>query len=177
MNWAITVLIFVTLQRFVEFILDRVNTAWLLHKGAREFGGAHYPALIFVHAMWLVNMWAIALVLQPQLDVVFLLMFALVQVARYWVLASLGRFWTTRIIVLPGAKPIESGPYRYCRHPNYLVVAAELWLLPMAFGMPLMALAWLIGYGCVMFIRIPAENAALAWARWVARGQEVARNG
>ena len=49
-------------------------------------------------------------------------------------IASLGRYWTTRIITLPDAPLVRTGPYRYFRHPNYLLVVAEIAVLPLAFG-------------------------------------------
>ena len=88
----------------------------------------------------------------------------LLQVARYWVLATLGRRWTTRVIVMPGAPLIESGPYRLMRHPNYAIVAAELALVPLALGLPLYALASVVLYAATARLRVQVENSALAGA-------------
>ena len=90
--------------------------------------------------------------------------FLVLQIARYWVLATLGRRWTTRVIVLPGAPLIESGPYRLMRHPNYVVVAGELVLAPLALGLPIYALAFLALYAGAAYLRIQVESSALAWA-------------
>ena len=124
MDPAIALLAFVTLQRFVEFIWDWRNTQRLRASGAVEFGGLHYPAMMLVHAGWLAGLW----VLGYDSPVIpgFVIAFLLLQVARYWVLATLGRRWTTRVMVMPGAPLIESGPYRLMRHPNYAIVAVEL---------------------------------------------------
>jgi methyltransferase len=90
-----------------------------------------------------------------------LLVFLVLQAARFWVLFALGRRWTTRIIVVPGEPLVRTGPYRYVKHPNYLVVAGEIAVLPLCFGLTWYALAFSIANGAVMFIRIRAENAAL----------------
>lgn len=113
MDAAVALLAFVTLQRFVEFIWDRRNTRRLRAAGAVEFGGLHYPAMMLVHAGWLAGLWLLAYD-RPVIPG-YVAAFLVLQVGRYWVLATLGRRWTTRVIVLPGAPLIESGPYRLLR--------------------------------------------------------------
>jgi methyltransferase len=88
----------------------------------------------------------------------------MLQVLRVWVLATLGPRWTTRIIVLPGAPLVKTGPYRFLSHPNYVVVIGEIAVLPLALGLPLYALAFSILNGIVLWIRISAENSALRGA-------------
>ena len=172
MNGAVAFLIFVTFQRFIEFIWDWRNTQRLRAAGAIEFGGLHYPAMILVHAGWLAGLWALGY----DRDVVpaYLTAFLVLQIARYWVLATLGRRWTTRVIVLPGAPLIDSGPYRLMRHPNYVVVAGELVLAPLALGLPIYGLTFLALYAGAAYLRIQVENSALAWAPGE-RGGEVRR--
>lgn len=162
MNGAVAFLIFVTFQRFIEFVWDWRNTQRLRAAGAIEFGGLHYPAMILVHAGWLAGLWALGY----DRDVVpaYLTAFLVLQIARYWVLATLGRRWTTRVIVLPGAPLIESGPYRLMRHPNYVVVAGELVLAPLVLGLPIYALVFLALYAGAAYLRIQVESSALAWA-------------
>ena len=113
MDAAVALLAFVTLQRFVEFIWDRRNTRRLRAAGAVEFGGLHYPAMMLVHAGWLAGLWLLAY--DSPVIPGYVAAFLVLQVGRYWVLATLGRRWTTRVIVLPGAPLIESGPYRLLR--------------------------------------------------------------
>jgi methyltransferase len=162
MNGAVAFLILVTFQRFIEFIWDWRNTQRLRAAGAIEFGGLHYPAMILVHAGWLAGLWALGY--DRDVVPVYLTAFLVLQIARYWVLATLGRRWTTRVIVLPGAPLIESGPYRLMRHPNYVVVAGELVLAPLALGLPIYALVFLALYAGAAYLRIQVESSALAWA-------------
>jgi methyltransferase len=160
---AIAILSFVTLQRLLELALARRNTRALLAAGATEHGARHYPLLVAVHAAWLAALWLLA----PgrPVDVPLLLVFALLQLARVWVIRTLGPRWTTRIIVVPGAPLVTGGPFRFLQHPNYLVVAAELFILPLAFGLWGVALLFTLLNAAVLAIRIPAEQRALASAR------------
>src|SRR5439155_10954210 len=114
------ILALVTLQRAGELWLSNRNTRRLLAQGAHEVGAAHYPFIVAVHALWLAALWWLA----PgrPIDGFWLAMFVLIELARIWVLASLGSRWTTRIIVLPEAPLVRRGPYRFVDHPNYLVV-------------------------------------------------------
>jgi methyltransferase len=161
-NGAIALLVFVTFQRFIEFIWDWLNTQRLRAAGAVEFGGLHYPAMILVHASWLAGLWALGH--DRAVVPAYLVAFLVLQIGRYWVLATLGRRWTTRVIVLPGAPLIESGPYRLMRHPNYVIVAGELVLVPLALGLPAYAVVFLALYAGAAHLRIQVENSALAWA-------------
>jgi len=168
---AVALLVFVTLQRFVEFIWDWQNTQRLRAAGGIEFGGLHYPAMILVHAGWLAGLWVLGYN-QPVFPA-YLIAFLILQIGRYWVLATLGRRWTTRVIVLPGAPLVESGPYRLMRHPNYVIVAGELALVPLALDMPVYALVFLALYAAAAYLRIQVENSALAWAPGERRGDQV----
>jgi methyltransferase len=95
-------------------------------------------------------------------NLAFLILFVVLQVARFWVLLTLGRRWTIRIVVVPGKSLVARGPYRLLRHPNYAVVTGEIAVVPLALGLPLYALIFSILNALVLAVRIPAENAALA---------------
>ena len=153
------ILLLVTLQRVGELWLSRRNTRRLLADGAREHAPGHYPLIVAVHVLWLGALWWLA-PLRP-IDGFWLGMFVLVEIARVWVLVSLGPRWTTRIIVLPEAPLIRRGPYRFFNHPNYLVVVAEIAVLPLVFGLWPVALAFTVLNAAVLAIRIRAENQAL----------------
>jgi methyltransferase len=159
---AIILLAFITVQRLAELWLARRNTRALLAAGGIEYGAAHYPLIVALHAAWLTCLWVLGHA-QP-VDRFWLALFALLQAARAWVIFSLGPRWTTRIIVVPGVPLIAHGPYRFVRHPNYVVVALENAVVPLALGLPLVALAFFVMNLGVLSVRIRAENAALAKA-------------
>ena len=156
---AVLLLTLVTLQRLGELWLSHRNTERLLAAGAVEHGAGHYALAITLHAAWLIALWFLA----PGRAVNWWLLglYLLIQVARVWVIASLGRRWTTRIIVLPDAPLVSRGPYRFVDHPNYLVVALEIAVLPLVFGLVELALVFSLLNAAVLFIRIRAENEAL----------------
>ena len=161
MMWpAIAILAFVTLQRLGELVLAHENTRRLLAIGAVEHGRAHYPLIVAVHASWLISLWWLA----PGRPVhwPFLILFALLQLGRLWVIRTLGPRWTTRIIVLPGAPLVTGGPFRFVSHPNYLIVIGEIAVLPLVFGLWELALLFSALNALVLGVRVRAENRALA---------------
>ena len=159
MTAAPFVLGFVTLQRGAELLLASRNTRRLMAQGAIEAAPSHYPLIVILHAAWLIGLWLLAF--EAKVDLYWLAAFAALQLLRVWVIASLGQRWTTRIIVTPGAPLVRRGPYRIVTHPNYLVVAAEIAVLPLAFGLPWFALVFSIANATVLTIRIRAENTVL----------------
>ena len=156
---TIAILAFVTLQRLSELVVSQRNTKRLLANGAQEHGAAHYPLLVALHAAWLAALWWWAP--GQTVNLPLLGLFALLQLGRVWVIATLGARWTTRIIVKPGAPLVRAGPYRLVDHPNYLVVALEIAVLPLVFGLVELALIFTVLNAAVLFARIRAENAAL----------------
>ena len=161
-TWALGLLGFVTLQRLGELAVSRHNTRLLLARGAVEAAPGHYPLLVGLHAAWLAGLWYIALS-QPigSLDKSMVALFLLLQAMRLWVLATLGRRWTTRILVVPGETLIRRGPYRWLAHPNYCVVAGEIMVLPLAFGLVWYAIVFSLLNLVLLWVRIGAENKAL----------------
>ncbi|WP_311758453.1 isoprenylcysteine carboxyl methyltransferase family protein [Paracoccus broussonetiae] len=159
---ALAFIAFLLLQRLGELVLARRNTARLLAQGAIEYGAAHYPLIVLLHGAWLL---AIAVFGWGQpLHLPWLAIFAFLQLARLWVLASLGPRWTTRIIVLD--RPLVArGPYRLLRHPNYAVVVAEIAVAPLVLGLWPVALVFTVLNGLMLCVRIRAENRALAGLR------------
>jgi methyltransferase len=155
----LVILALVTLQRLSELWLSNRNTRRLMSEGAYEVAPGHYPLIVAVHALWLAALWWLV---PPQpIDGFWLGMFVLIELARIWVIASLGKRWTTRIIVLPEAPLVRRGPYRWVNHPNYLVVIAEIAVLPLAFGLWQLALIFSALNAGVLTVRIREENRAL----------------
>jgi methyltransferase len=155
----IVILALVTVQRLSELWLSRRNTGRLLAQGAREHGSGHYPLIVALHALWLATLWWLAL--SRPVDGFWLGIFVLLEVARLWVLVTLGPRWTTRIIVLPDAPLVHRGPYRFVNHPNYWVVIGEIAVLPLVFGLWQVALVFTLLNAIVLAIRISSENRAL----------------
>jgi methyltransferase len=155
-------LAYVAVQRLVELWWARQNERRLLAAGGIEYGGSHLVLIVVLHAAWLAGMWLVAY--DHSLSALFLALFVVLQIGRFWVLAALGRRWTIRIVVVPGERLVARGPYRLIRHPNYVVVAAEIAVVPLALGLPIYALVFSILNAAVLAIRIPAEDSALASA-------------
>lgn len=155
-----TVLALVAAQRLGELIYAERNTKALRARGAIEVAAWQHPWFVVLHASWLV---AIAVFVPASIVPYWPLLafFFLLQLARLWVLASLGPYWTTRIITLPGAPLVRTGPYRFIRHPNYAIVVAEIALLPLAFGGWWIAIAFSALNAILLALRITAENRAL----------------
>lgn len=151
----------VAVQRLGELWLSRRNTRRLLDQGGVEHGARHYPLIVAVHLAWLA-----ALVLWVDADTaaswLFFVLYLALQLARVWILWSLGRFWTARVITLPDAPLVRRGPYRFLRHPNYVVVSAEIAVLPLVFGAWELALGFTLANLAILRHRITVENAALA---------------
>ncbi|QSY95072.1 hypothetical protein J2J97_03775 [Rhizobium bangladeshense] len=160
MMWpSIALLTFVTLQRSGELMLARRNTTALLARGGREVAPEHYSAMVALHAAWIIGLWLLApgRPVQP----FWFSLFTGLQALRLWVLATLKDRWTTRIIILPGALLVKSGPYRFLRHPNYAIVIGEIAALPLTFGLPVFAIVFSLFNAALLHVRIKAENAAL----------------
>lgn len=160
LNSGTLLLAYVTLQRLVELIIARRNTRALLARGAYEVGAGHYSVMVALHAAWLLTLWAFGwgAALRPE----FVVVFVFLQVGRFWVLGTLGARWTTRIIMVPDETPVMSGPFRFVRHPNYLIVAFELPCVSLALG--LIWHAWLFGALNLAMLgwRVRSEDAAFA---------------
>lgn len=163
---VVWVVALVAAQRLGELFLASANTRRLLAEGGREVGRGHYPLFVALHGSWLV-----AILMTTPLDTApnwpLIGLFILLQAARIWVIASLGRFWTTRIITVDGAPLVRKGPFRLVRHPNYLVVTGEIAVLPLAFGDWPVAVIWSLANAALLAWRIRVESRALAERRAV----------
>jgi methyltransferase len=155
----------VALQRLLELWLSRRNARILRARGAVERGQGHYPLIVAMHAMWLLSTLVEGSLRGPDLPAVWpvpLALFLLVQPLRYWAILTLGECWNTRILVVPGAKPVRRGPYRYFRHPNYVVVVVEILSFPLIFGAWITALVFSVLNAILLSVRIREENRTLA---------------
>lgn len=151
-------------QRGLEEWHSARNTRRLLARGAREVGGDFYPVVAVAHLAWIASLFALVPARAP-VSWALVGLYLLLQVARYWIIVTLGPYWTHRIITLKGAPIVRRGPYRWVRHPNYLVTIAETFLLPLAFGALALALIMTGIWGAVIAYKIALEDAALARRR------------
>ena len=150
----------VALQRLAELAISQRNTRKLLAEGGYEVGRGHYIWFVLLHATWLLSMLGF---IDPDatLSFAWLSFFLLLQAARVWVMRSLGRYWTTRVITVPDAPLVRRGPYRLMRHPNYAIVVGEIAALPLGFGAWKIALVFSLLNAGLLFHRIRTENLAL----------------
>jgi methyltransferase len=158
-NAGIWLIGFVALQRLAELTLARRNTSALLAGGGIEYGAGHYPLMVALHAAWLIGLAALGW--DRPVSPFWLGVFVVLQFARIWIIGSLGPLWTTRIVVLPGAPPVETGPYRFLRHPNYAVVALEIAVVPLALGLWAFAAVFFVLNLALLTVRIRCEDRAL----------------
>ncbi len=161
MGLAQWIVLAVTLQRLLELILARRNTARLLAAGGSEVGAAHYPVIVVLHAAWLVVNF-VFLPPDAAANWPLLIAFAVLQAGRVWVIMSLGEFWTTRIITMPDQPLSARGPYRLMRHPNYTIVVGEIACLPLIFGAWHIAIPFSIANLLILAWRIHVEDRVLA---------------
>lgn len=154
----------VILQRLIELVIARRNEKWMLHQGAFEAGARHYPLMVMMHIAFFLSLLLEISIGDRTLSsfwLVLLTLFLIAQVARIWCLASLGKFWNTKIIILPGADVVKKGPYRFIRHPNYVIVTIELLVLPLLFSAYFTAIIFSLLNLWMLSVRIPAEEKAL----------------
>lgn len=155
----------VAVQRLLELRLARRNARTKLAGGGVEAGAGHYPVMVGLHTLFLVaclvEVWLLGRPFVPGLAVAMLAILVLAAALRWWVIATLGREWTTRVIVVPGRARITSGPYRFLAHPNYLAVAAEVAALPLVHTAYLTAALFSLANGALLAVRIRTEEAAL----------------
>jgi methyltransferase len=151
-------------QRGLEELHSQRNTRRLLRQGAHEAGAEFYPVVATTHLAWIA---ALAFLVPPDAPIRWpaLVAFLALQPVRYWIIGTLGPYWTHRILTLPAAPVVTRGPYRYVRHPNYAVTLAETLLLPLAFGEPALAAIFTAVWGAVLYYKIRLEDEALALRR------------
>jgi methyltransferase len=160
-SWVALVVALVAAERLAELLHAARNTRALRARGAIELGTRHYPLIVALHMSWLVAILVFAPSDAPPAWP-WIAVFLVLQAVRIWVLLTLGRYWTTRIISLPDVPLVTRGPYRFLRHPNYAVVIAEIAVLPLAFHEPLVALIFTSLNLALLVWRVRVENQALA---------------
>jgi len=160
------VVVLVGLERLAELVVSKRNAAWSLSRGGVETGQGHYPVMVVLHTGFLVAMLVEAVVRRPVVPAALawsmLAVVVAAQALRWWCIATLGRRWNTRVIVVPGLAPVRSGPYRWLSHPNYVAVVAEGVALPLVHASWVTALVFTVANAALLAVRLRTENAALA---------------
>ncbi len=165
MVWFTVLVGLVAVERLIELVVARRNEAWSRSRGAVETGAGHYPVMVLLHTGLLAGavaeVWWAQRPFIPALGWPMLAVVVAAQGLRWWCIATLGRQWNTRILVVPGLPRITGGPYRLVPHPNYVAVVAEGVALPLVHTAWVTALAFTLLNAALMRVRITAENAAL----------------
>lgn len=160
-----TILItFVIAQRLIELIIAKKNEAWILQEGGYEVGAAHYPLMVFMHSAFFITLLVEVILFERSISVLwifFLLLFLLMQVGRFWCLYTLGKLWNTKIMILPSVSVVKKGPYRFLKHPNYVIVSIEILILPLLFNAYFTAIVFTLLNAWMLSVRIPIEERAL----------------
>ncbi|MGH3342080.1 MAG: isoprenylcysteine carboxyl methyltransferase family protein [Carbonactinosporaceae bacterium] len=164
---AFTVLVaLVAAERLAELAVARRHLRWLRSAGGVEYGRAHYPLMVVLHAGLLVGalaeVWLGGTPFVPVVGWPALALTVGAQALRWWCIAALGPRWTTRVVVVPGLALVTKGPYRWLRHPNYLAVVVEGAALPLVHTAWVTALLFTVANAVLLSVRIHTENTALA---------------
>jgi len=153
---------FIVLLRIGELILAKSNERWLVQHGAVEYGRRHYPYIVALHVCFLASLLLEYHAQQTHIYSAFLLVvYFLLLGFKTWVIASLGKYWNTKIFHIAGVALVKKGPYKYFTHPNYLVVIVEIAIIPLAFHLYYTAIIFSILNMLMLFVRIREENRAL----------------
>lgn len=159
MLYFILFILFLITQRLSELYISSRNQKWLLSRGAVEYGKDHYPYMIALHTAFIVSLIAeYLLTRQPPLDVTFLVLFILLLLFKFWALASLGKYWNTKIFRVPDASPVKKGPYKFFKHPNYFIVICEIAIIPLVFHLYYTAIIFTVLNAAMLSVRIRVEN-------------------
>lgn len=165
MVWYFVLVAAVAVERVAELFVARRNEAWAKARGGVESGRGHYPVMVALHTgLLLACVLEAVLARRPFVPIVGATMLALVVLAqglRWWCITTLGPYWNTRVITVPGARLVRTGPYRFLRHPNYLAVAIEIAALPLVRSGWVTAVLFTLANAVLLTVRIRCENAAL----------------
>lgn len=157
------ILLVVISQRLIELWISKKNEKWLIDNGAVEYGQEHYKFIVLLHTLFFVSLIA-EYNLRGDLNVInylFLVFFFFLQVMRVWVLKSLGKYWNTKIFRILNAGLVSTGPYKFLKHPNYIIVVCEIFTLPMIYGLYYTAIIFSVLNAIMLTVRIGIENSVL----------------
>jgi methyltransferase len=161
MAFVLFISFFIT-QRISELLIARKNEKWLRTNGAVEYGQKHYPFIVLLHVLFITSLIAEHFWRgESYPDIFFLIVFVILLSAKIWVIASLGNFWNTKIFRIPNTPLIRKGPYKFFKHPNYLIVVCEFIVVPLVFHLYYSAIVFSLVNAFILGIRIHEENSVL----------------
>ena len=162
----VVVIALVIVERLVELVVSKRNAAWSFARGGVETGERHFPVMVALHTAFLAAMLVEAFVRRPEVPPALawsmLVLVLAAQALRSWCIATLGRCWNTRVIIVPELPPVRTGPYRFLTHPNYVAVVVEGVALPLLHGCWITAAVFTVLNAALLRVRLRVENAALA---------------
>ncbi|WP_010530782.1 isoprenylcysteine carboxyl methyltransferase family protein [Lentibacillus jeotgali] len=166
-TWMWFFILAIIMQRLAELSIAKSNEKWMKSMGGIEKGEKHYKWFIILHCCFFISILTETSLnkhILTDVNYFLLLIFLAAQAGRVWCIHTLGKFWNTKVIVLPGVIVIKKGPYKYVKHPNYIIVAVELFVIPMLVGAQLTAVLFPLLHLLLLRIRIPREEKALTKA-------------
>ncbi|WP_141236017.1 isoprenylcysteine carboxyl methyltransferase family protein, partial [Peribacillus simplex] len=157
-------IILIAIQRLVELYIAKQNEKQLKAAGAVEYGESHYRWMVLMHLSFFIVLIIEVVVLERDMSglwPIWLTLFLIAQSGRIWAIRSLGKHWNTKIIVVPDADVVIKGPYKYFKHPNYIIVATEILVICLLFNAYYTAIIFSLLNVWMMMVRIPLEEKAL----------------
>jgi methyltransferase len=162
--YFILFILFLIAQRLSELYIASRNEKWLLSQGAIEYGRSHYPYIVALHTLFIISI-IVEYMLRGNtpINYIFLVLFALLLMFKFWALSSLGKYWNTKIYRVPGSGPVKKGPYKLFKHPNYFIVVCEIAIIPLVFNLYYTAIIFTVLNAIMLSVRIKVENKV--WAK------------
>jgi methyltransferase len=162
--YFILFILFLIAQRLSELYIASRNEKWLRGQGAIEYGQSHYPYIVALHTLFIMALIAEYMLRgNTPINYIFLILFALLLLFKFWALSSLGKYWNTKIFRVPGSGPVKKGPYKLFKHPNYFIVICEIAIIPLVFNLYYTAIIFTVLNGIMLSVRIKVENKV--WAK------------
>src|ERR1035437_8235715 len=153
---------FIVVLRIAELLLSKRNERWLLQQGAVEYGKKHYYLIVVMHILFIISLLLEYDILQPtEYSTSFLILHFVLLALKAWVIATLGTFWNTKIFHNSAYPFVKNGPYKYIKHPNYIIVIAEIAVIPLIFHLFYTAVVFTLLNAIILSVRIAEENKAL----------------
>ncbi len=153
---------FIILLRIGELLLSKSNEKWLLRYGAVEYGKKHYPLIVALHILFFISLvYEYTSQQTVSYNAFFIVIYIFLIVFKVWIISTLGKFWNTKIYHISGIPSIKKGPYKYFKHPNYMVVIAEIAVIPLAFHLYYTAIIFTMLNAMVLYVRIKEEDRVL----------------